>query len=74
MAEVVDGFVSPYGLELVSTVDWLVNRECCKRNAGSVRDCMARWPAGQQWAKRKQRLFDERSIDIALERLEAVRM
>lgn len=69
-AERIDGFESPLGMELLSTVDWLIEREQCELNVSSIREGLSRWPAGQA-AQRKQRLFDDRLIELALARLES---
>lgn len=69
---VIDGFQSPFGLELLATVDWLLQREGCEPSTASVREQLARWPSGKPAADRKLRIFDERSIGIALERLQTV--
>lgn len=66
-AELIDGFESPFGMELLSTVDWLICREGVPPNVDALRAGLARWPAGT--AERKSKIFDDRSISIALERL-----
>lgn len=63
----IDGFESPFGMELLATVDWLLNMEHVQPTVQAVREGLQRWPAGA--ADRKARLFDDRSIGIALERL-----
>lgn len=68
-SELIDGFESPFGMELLATVDWLVQREHCEPTIASIREGLDRWPAGQLAAERKKRLFDDRAIGIALERL-----
>ncbi len=68
-AERIDGFESPLGMELLSTVDWLIQREGCKPTLPSIREGLQRWPAGPQAGERKQRLFDDRLLEIALDRL-----
>jgi len=65
----IDGFESPYGMELLATVDWLVEREQCEATIAGIREGLRHWPAGPQAAERKARLFDDRAIAIALERL-----
>jgi hypothetical protein len=57
-AKLIDGFESPLGMELLATDD--------------VRDALRFWPGGPQAAERKQRLFDDRLISLALRRLTAV--
>lgn len=66
-AALIDGFESPFGMELLATVDWLLNKEGVPATVQGVREGLQRWPAGA--AERKSRLFDERAIGIALERL-----
>ncbi len=66
VSHLIDGFQSPYGLELLATVDWAVSRQGAGADIGSVRDALARWPAGEAHAQRKLRLFDESSIELAL--------
>ncbi len=67
-AALIDGFESPFGMELLSTVDWLISRENVQPTVQAVREGISRWPnAGA--AERKTKLFDDRVIGIALERL-----
>lgn len=69
LTNLIDGFESPYGMELLTTVDWLVRYEGIPANVESVRAGLRAWPDGQRSAERKVRLFDERMIGLALERL-----
>jgi O-acetyl-ADP-ribose deacetylase (regulator of RNase III) len=68
-AEVIDGFESPFGMELLATVDWLIEREHCEPTVAGVRTGLKNWPAGAGAAERKLKLFDERLIGLALERI-----
>jgi O-acetyl-ADP-ribose deacetylase (regulator of RNase III) len=68
-AQLIDGFESPFGMELLSTVDWLLSREGVQPNVESVRHGLQRWPAPGA-AERKSRLFDDRVVAIALARLQ----
>ncbi len=68
-AERIDGFESPLGMELLATVDWLIEREDCSRSLSSIREGLSRWPAGPLAAERKQKLFNDRLISLALDRL-----
>lgn len=68
-ARMIDGFESPFGMELLATVDWLIDREHCEPSVSGIRDGLCRWPAGDEAAERKLRIFDARAIDIALQRL-----
>jgi O-acetyl-ADP-ribose deacetylase (regulator of RNase III) len=66
----IDGFESPYGMELLATVDWLLQREGCEATIPDVQAALRQWPAAEPSAgERKVRLFDERAIGVALDRL-----
>ena len=65
----IDGFQSPLGLELLATVDWLIERVGCSPDVSSIRSGLRRWPGGTQAAARKERLFDDRLLDLAVSRL-----
>jgi O-acetyl-ADP-ribose deacetylase (regulator of RNase III) len=73
-SEIIDGFESPFGMELLATVDWLIVKEDCEPTVEAVEEGIKHWPAGQRWANRKAKLFDQRAIGIALERLQHVRL
>lgn len=66
-AALIDGFESPFGMELLATVDWLVTKEAIPATVEGVAEGLHQWPAGA--ADRKSKLFDDRAIRIALERL-----
>jgi O-acetyl-ADP-ribose deacetylase (regulator of RNase III) len=68
-SEIIDGFESPFGMELLSTVDWLLVNEGCDATLASIKKGVANWPAGTKWAKRKLALFDDKSLQIAIDRL-----
>jgi hypothetical protein len=68
-ATLIDGFESPFGMELLATVDWLLDREQCEASVAGIRAGLRCWPAGAEAAERKARLFDDRAIGIALQRL-----
>lgn len=65
----IDGFESPYGMELLATVDWLLARGNVEPTVQAVCEGLARWPH-EGGAERKARLFDERAVGIALDRLQ----
>lgn len=67
---VIDGFESPFGMELLATVDWLMVKEKCEPSVEAIEYGIQNWSAGQYWAARKAKLFDRRSIGIALQRLQ----
>lgn len=65
----IDGFESPFGLELLATVDWLLARERVEPTVSAIREGLRRWNGGPEAAQRKERLFNDRALTIALERL-----
>lgn len=65
----IDGFQSPLGMELLATVDWLLTRDNRRPEVASIREGLAQWAGGQGAGQRKQKLFDDRLIDLALGRL-----
>jgi O-acetyl-ADP-ribose deacetylase (regulator of RNase III) len=67
--DLIDGLESPFGMELLSTVDWLIYREGVHPEVKSVRAALAKWPGEQKASERKLELFDERVISIALQSL-----
>jgi O-acetyl-ADP-ribose deacetylase (regulator of RNase III) len=68
-AALIDGFESPFGMELLATVDWLLTKEGVAPNVPALRDGLRHWRGGADAAERKDRLFDDRALGIALERL-----
>jgi O-acetyl-ADP-ribose deacetylase (regulator of RNase III) len=70
-SQVIDGFESPFGMELLASVDWLLSREGVAPEVPALLKGLANWPAhGADGAgKRKSEIFDERSVRIALRRL-----
>lgn len=68
-AALIDGFQSPLGMELLATTDWLVSHQLAGRTVASIRSALRAWPGGEGSGERKQRIFDERLISLALGRL-----
>ena len=64
VAKLVEGYESPYGLELLSTAHWVVTRD-------GVRDRAAIAEAMWAWGHRK-RQFSRGQIDLALDHLESL--
>jgi O-acetyl-ADP-ribose deacetylase (regulator of RNase III) len=63
VADLVDGFETPYGLELLATVHWVVTRE----GADTSEKALA---AVRGWNERKK-VFTERQVAIAFEKLKS---
>jgi O-acetyl-ADP-ribose deacetylase (regulator of RNase III) len=72
-AELIDGFESPFGMELLASVDWLLSQERVQPNTDAVRAALADWPAenASGAGARKNKLFDDRSVAYAISRLQA---
>lgn len=70
----IDGLESPFGMELLSTVDWLVSQEGITADVPSVVEGLARWPGDEKARKRKVDLFDQRVVAIALDALAASKL
>ncbi|QBG87171.1 Appr-1-p processing protein [Xanthomonas oryzae] len=68
-AALIDGFESPFGMELLATIDWLIAQADVSPQLANMRGGIRRWPGGPEAAMRKDRLFDDRALSIALERL-----
>jgi O-acetyl-ADP-ribose deacetylase (regulator of RNase III) len=71
-SQVIEGFESPFGMELLASVDWLRSREGVAPEVSALMVGLADWPADEASGagKRKSEIFDERAVRIALERLE----
>jgi O-acetyl-ADP-ribose deacetylase (regulator of RNase III) len=70
-AKLIDGFESPLGMELLATLDWLIQNDGVKADRDAIKVALKTWTGGEKSAERKQRLFDDRLIDLALERLKS---
>ena len=67
--ELIDGFQSPLGMEALATVDWLITQEGAEPTLAGIRQGIRTWPAGIDHAQRKDRIFNDRLLDLALQRL-----
>ena len=70
-ATTIDGFESPLGMELLSTVDWMMQHDKIKLTIDGVMQGLQDWPGGEKAGQRKLKIFDRRLVSIALEKLEA---
>lgn len=70
-SQVIDGFESPFGMELLASIDWLLCREGVAPEVPALLQGLADWPADSAAGagKRKSKIFDERSVRIALQHL-----
>jgi O-acetyl-ADP-ribose deacetylase (regulator of RNase III) len=69
VATLIDGFESPLGMELLATIDWLIHHEHIDPTTQALRAGLLRWRGGPKAGERKCRLFDDRLITLAVERL-----
>ncbi len=63
--DLIRGFESPLGMELLATVDWLLREDGRPATVADIRDGLRQWGRGRD---RKLRIFDDRLIGMALER------
>jgi hypothetical protein len=63
VAELIDGFETPYGLELLATTHWVATRESAVNPRQAARFV-------RSWSDRKGRLFTDEHVAVAWERLE----
>ena len=70
--ELIDGFQSPLGMEALATVDWLIDREGADNTLLGIRNGIRHWPAGSAHARRKEGLFSDRLLQLALDRLSSI--
>lgn len=66
---VIDGFESPLGMELLATVDWILYERQPERTVAAIMRELQRWPGSGEAGERKLRLFDDRLVKLALDRL-----
>ncbi|MGH7155343.1 MAG: type II toxin-antitoxin system antitoxin DNA ADP-ribosyl glycohydrolase DarG, partial [Acetobacteraceae bacterium] len=70
--DVIDGFQSPHGLELLATVDWLNRRSDVPLEADPMMTAMASWPGPAGAAERKARIFTPHHVEVAVEHPRAI--
>lgn len=66
--QVIDGFQTPLGMELLATVDWLLVRGSAP-TLSAIKSGLRAWPAGAAAAARKLKIFDDRLLEMGLARL-----
>lgn len=67
--QLIDGFESPLGMELLATVDWLLTREKVDASVEAVQAGLRGWAGGGDAARRKEKIFESRLIELSLQRL-----
>lgn len=68
-ASLIDGFESPLGMELLATIDWLIQNDGVAADRESIKTALKTWTGGEASAARKLKLFEDRLVDLAVERL-----
>ena len=65
----IDGFEYPLGMELLATVDWLLNHDNAEPTLEGIKEGLAKWLGGGEASQRKLRLFEDSMIELALSRV-----
>jgi O-acetyl-ADP-ribose deacetylase (regulator of RNase III) len=68
----IDGFESPLGMELLATVDWMMQHDLIEPTVEGVMEGLKCWAGGEAAGQRKLKIFDRRLVAIALEQLQAM--
>jgi O-acetyl-ADP-ribose deacetylase (regulator of RNase III) len=69
-SNLIEGFESPLGMELLATVDWLLHHDRVDANRDAIKEGLRKWTGGEGAGARKLKLFNDRMIDLALFRLQ----
>ena len=72
VSQLIDGFESPYGMELLATVDWLVYKEGISPTLNGIKQGLKNWFSesnSNRWAQRKLKVFDDKSLTMAIEHM-----
>src|SRR5690606_28500011 len=70
--EIIDGFQSPHGLELLATVDWLHRTTGTPLEVDDMFAAIAAWPGPAGAAERKSKIFTRHHLTVAVEHLRAL--
>lgn len=68
-SDVIDGFQSPHGLELLATIDWLHGETRVPLETDAMLTAIAAWPGPEGAAERKVRTFSRRHVEAAVQHL-----
>ncbi len=71
-SDVIDGFQSPHGLELLATIDWLYAENHVPLETDAMIVAIASWPGPGGAAERKAGTFTQRHVEVAVQRLAGV--
>ncbi len=70
--KIIDGFQSPFGLELLATVDWLLRKDNVEPMTKEIKKGLKGWAHNSEAGRRKLKLFNEPVIELALKQLQSV--
>lgn len=70
--DLIDGFQSPHGLELLATVDWLGRMSSTPLEVDGMMAAIAAWPGPAGAAERKARVFTRHHVQAAVSHLRAI--
>ncbi|HSX37303.1 MAG TPA: hypothetical protein VLE95_00555 [Chlamydiales bacterium] len=65
VSDLIIGFETPFGMELLSTVHWVITRECDER----IRNLDEVFGKVKAWSTRKAALMSREQVEAALQRL-----
>jgi len=65
----IDGFQSPFGLELLATVDWLLRKEKIEPTSEAVKVGLEKWANNAEASRRKLKIFNTPVLELALKKL-----
>jgi hypothetical protein len=68
-SDVIDGFQSPHGLELLATVDWLHGENHVPLETDPMMTAIASWPGPDGAAERKAKIFSRHHVEVAVQHL-----
>jgi len=66
----IDGFQSPFGMELLATCDWLISQQKVEPTVDALRKGLHAWPSKPWASERKAKIFSDKVLEVALERLQ----
>ena len=70
VGQLIEGFETPYGMELLATVHWVATRQCEGQGLECVMRGIHNWePTQPEWNNRKKALMTQPQVRIALDRL-----
>lgn len=68
-SDLIDGFQSPHGLELLATVDWLHSQGGTPLDTDAMLEAIPQWPGPQGAAERKAKIFSRHHVAVAVDQL-----